>query len=106
MHNNPKAYIMHLVAKPTRKHLDIDSMLALLEKQKGLCAITGVEMTFIKRKDGVKIHTNLSIDQISAGKGYSLDNIQFVCAVVNIMKTTLSMNDLKWWCDKVVKGGK
>ena len=44
--------------------------------------------------------------EISAGKGYSLDNIQFVCAVVNIMKTTLSMNDLKWWCDRVVKGGK
>lgn len=97
---------MHLISKPYRKHLTIDHMMSLLERQNGLCAITGIEMSFIKRKDGVKVHTNLSIDQIEAGKGYGTDNIQFVCAVVNIMKTTLSVNDFRWWCTKVVEGGK
>jgi len=106
LNGNPRRYIMHLICKPGRKHLAIESMLELLEKQNGLCAITGLEMSFTKRRDGIKVHTNLSIDQIEAGKGYSIDNIQFVCAVINVMKTTLSVQDFRRWCTKVVEGGK
>lgn len=79
-------------------------MLDLYHKQKGKCAITGQDLTFIKKTDGKKIHTNLSIDRIDSSKGYDLNNIQYVCAIVNVMKSILSIEELQWWCQKVIQG--
>lgn len=51
------------------------------------------------------MHTNLSIDRIDPSKGYEIGNIQLVCAIVNIMKSTLSISELQWWCKRIVEGG-
>lgn len=102
LNDNPRGYILLLIAKPDRKHLCVDDLLAMLAKQRGCCAVTGVPLTFIKRTDGVKQHTNLSIDRIESAQGYELGNIQLVCAVVNVMKTTLTMDEFRWWCARVL----
>jgi hypothetical protein len=103
MNENPEAYLRHLVAKPERKHLGIEYVMGILAQQNGRCAISGVELTFIKRTDGVKQHTNASIDRIDSGKGYEVGNVQLVCAIVNIMKSTMTTNQLVAWCELIVE---
>ena len=94
---------MHLIKKPGRKHLLIEQMLELLEKQNGLCAISKVPLTCIKIPNNDKVLTNLSIDRVDSSRGYELDNIQLVCAIVNIMKSNLSMTEFNWWIKEIAK---
>jgi hypothetical protein len=47
-----------------------------------------------------------SLDRIDSTKGYSKDNIQIVCAQVNLMKHELTINELKFWCEKILEGTK
>lgn len=101
MHNNPEKYIKHLMQKPERKHIPLEYVLDLLKTQNGKCALSGITMTFEKKVGAPKVHTNLSIDRIDSCKGYEIGNIQLTCAVVNIMKTTLSSDELRWWCSKI-----
>ena len=102
MDGNPEKYIAHLLLKKERRDtLPIEYVLELLESQKGKCALSGIKMTFDKKVGADKVHTNLSIDQIKAGEGYTIGNVQLVCAIVNIMKSTLSTDELRWWCDKI-----
>lgn len=105
LNGNAEAYIRHLCAKPGRKGLAA-YMLEMYHKQQGLCAITGVPMTFVKEVGAAKCHTNLSIDQITASGGYVKGNIQLVCAVVNTMKWTLTETELRWWCERILSGSK
>lgn len=106
MNGNPEKYIKHLLQKPERKHLEVNQILSLLEKQGGKCALSGVDMTFTKIAGQPKVHTNLSIDRIDSSIGYEIDNIQLVTSVVNIMKTTLSVEELQWWCGKIIDNSK
>lgn len=56
----------------------------LYEQQGGICALSGLKM------GGESKHAHRpSIDRIDSTKGYSGDNVQFVCSVVNMMKNKL-----------------
>lgn len=101
MNNVPEKYIQHMLYKKERSAISKEYILELLEKQNGKCAISGIEMTFIKIPGHPKVHTNLSIDRIDSSKGYEVGNVHLVCAIVNIMKNTLSLEELKWWCTKI-----
>ena len=105
LNNNPEAYIKHLLYRKDRSKLSLEYILDLYNLQNGKCALSGVELTFIKVNDGIKIHTNLSIDRIDSNLGYQIGNIQLVCAIVNIMKSTLSSSEFIWWCKRVTSGG-
>jgi len=70
-------------------------------KQNGLCAITKEKLTNIAGKGKVK--TNISIDRIDSNIPYTLDNIQLVCYIVNIMKNIFTEAELKEWCYKIYK---
>lgn len=76
---------------------DIDE---LYKKQNGKCAITEVEMTYsyiTERKEGdshIINKTNMSIDRIHNMKGYTKNNIQLVCAVVNRIKHEMNLFEL------------
>jgi len=74
-------------------------------EQQGMCAITGKQLTTIVdlKNKYTRPHTNASIDRINPSLGYTLDNIQLVCYIVNIMKHNMSMKQLKYWCRKVLK---
>lgn len=104
LNGNFKAYIMQLICKKGRENLTIEFMLDLLESQKGLCAVSEIPLTCIKIPNSKRVHTNLSIDRIDSTKGYELDNIQLVCAIVNVMKSNLSMTEFKWWI-QAIQGG-
>lgn len=102
MDGNPEKYLKHLLQKPERKHLDLRDILALLEQQGGKCALSGVRLTFEKKVGSPKVHTNCSVDRIDSSVGYEIGNIQLVAAIVNIMKSTLSNEELREWCSAIV----
>lgn len=76
-------------------------LLELYNKQKGKCAITGIDMTY-EAGSGKKYNT-ISLDRIDSSKGYVKDNIQFVCYMVNVMKLNQSMEDFLFLCKQVVE---
>ncbi|BBU72779.1 hypothetical protein HWB19_gp133 [Cronobacter phage vB_CsaP_009] len=102
LNGNKEAYISLLLKKKDRSGLSLDYILKLYDDQKGMCALSGKEMTFIKIPNSDKVHTNLSIDRIDSSKPYEEGNIQLVCAVTNVMKTTLTMSELYDWCNSIV----
>lgn len=101
LNGNVEAYISLLLKKKDRQNLSLSYVLDLYHNQKGLCALSGREMTFIKKVDSPKVHTNLSIDRIDSSLPYQEGNIQLVCAVTNIMKTTLTMEEMYEWCTSI-----
>lgn len=76
---------------------DIDT---LYKKQNGLCAITGISLThdYMKERTEDDSHIinkhNMSIDRINNNKGYTPDNIQLVCAIINRLKHTMNSFEL------------
>jgi len=75
-----------------------DDIKDLYKKQDGLCVLTGIKMTHLAYQTNVnnrKINNyNISIDRINSSKGYTKDNVQLVCAAVNIMKSDLTEDEL------------
>ena len=83
-------------------------MKSQLEKQNGRCIITGLLMTNICYQNSVndrhKINKwNISVDRIDSNKGYTIDNIQLICNVVNRMKSDLTDNELLLLCNNIYK---
>lgn len=81
--------------------LDTEYLLYLWNKQKGECALTGIQMTY-KFYEG-RVNTNLSIDRIDSSKGYTRDNVQLVIMAANQMKNDLTLDELIDMCKKVIK---
>jgi hypothetical protein len=54
-------------------------------------------LTFIKDGTG-NHHTNISIDRFNNDLGYVKENIKLVCHVINMMKYTLSLEEVLYWC--------
>ena len=81
--------------------LSKDDLLGLYLEQQGLCAMTGVEMT-CNIASAPRMELQASVDRIDSNGNYTLDNIQIVCAVVNVMKTVLPQSRFVDWCRKVV----
>lgn len=75
-------------------------ILDLWNKQNGLCAISKIPMTY--EIDAGRVYTNISIDQIEQGKGYTEDNVQLVCMAVNQLKSDWDMNTVKYICKMVI----
>ncbi len=84
--------------------LDIEYCIDLLNNQNHKCAISGVGMTTITGEGSV--NTNISIDRIDSALGYIKGNVQFVCRIVNIMKTNLNSDDFLEWCKTIVNNNK
>lgn len=78
-------------------------------KQNGICALTGVTMTWEYSSDdnndffsAIKYPYNISPDRINSKKGYTLDNLQFVCNRINAMKNNMETSEFIDFCKKVV----
>jgi len=101
---SPRSFMLHLTGYKRlnrRNDLTIDYLDTLYYQQEGLCAITGRMMTHIVGKG--KVTTNISIDRIDSDSGYSTDNVQLVCHDVNIMKSTLTMDQLYSLCEEILE---
>lgn len=81
--------------------IDIDYLKELWNKQEGKCALSKINMTNISNKG--RILTNLSIDRIDSKLGYIKNNIQFVCMAVNQMKSDLTLDELYFLCESILK---
>lgn len=95
-------FLSHLIQLSTydRRELTKEFLLELYHTQGGLCAITGQPMTHIRGQG--KVNTNISIDRINSAIGYTQENVQLVCRIVNIMKQDMTQNELKFWCEKIL----
>lgn len=82
--------------------IDADHIFELWENQEGRCALSGVFMTHHKDGGGHK-EFNASLDRINPDLGYIHGNVQLVAYRVNIMKHTLSEDQLYWWVKNLVE---
>lgn len=65
------------------------------EKQKGCCAYTGYPMVHPYENQGKPLTPYVaSIDRIDSSKGYTKDNIELVCVVMNYAKNRFSKQDI------------
>jgi len=81
--------------------LVVEDLREIFEKQQGLCALSGVVMTFHPEADQSR-GTNASIDRIDSTQGYSRDNVRLVCSRVNLMRGNQCDGDFYWWAKTVV----
>ena len=65
----------------------------LYYKQEGKCALSGEKITSIVLEDNGINDYNLSIDRKDSSKSYTIDNIQLVGAIINIMKNDIDEKD-------------
>lgn len=79
-----------------RKGITTQDLLAILEEQKGLCAISGIKLT---HEHGSPY--NASLDRIEAGGLYTKENIQLVCSCVNIWRKNLPLELFIDICKKI-----
>ena len=85
--------------------IDKNDVIQLYKTQKGICALSGEEMTYIyepgtKRRNPKHIY-NISVDRIDPGKNYTMDNIQLVCNRINTIKWDLDQDVFIDLCKKV-----
>lgn len=82
-------------------YIDLQYLHELWDKQKGLCALSGMPMTYYF--DSGRVPTNLSVDRIDSSLGYIKGNIQLVCMAVNQMKSDLTVEQLKYFCKSILE---
>lgn len=86
--------------KPWDCTIDKHDIIELYHEQRGLCAITGVEMEMAY---GVgRCDRHMSLDRINNDRGYEPGNIRLVCDRVNIMRGNLSDYELAHWCQAII----
>jgi len=102
---SPRNFLKALaVKKSERRNLSIDFLESLYNSQKGLCAVSGVQMTYLCGQG--KVDTNISLDRINSDLGYEEGNIQLVCKRVNILKFDRDLTDLLMWCKTILAHNK
>ena len=83
----------------------VDFLLQLFEEQKGLCAISGMPMTWGHEgqhgNSGNRRGTNISIDRIDSDLMYNPENVRLVCDRVNKIKSNMDDTDLYFWCAQI-----
>jgi hypothetical protein len=75
--------------KGTLFELTLETVCDQWQKQRGICALTGLQMTCVGRKRmkfGDYDYRQVSIDRTDSKKGYAPSNIQLVCAWINRVK--------------------
>lgn len=65
--------------------ITLSDLLDLWGKQQGLCAYTKLPLQIEANKFDL-----VSLDRIDSSKGYVVDNIQLVCAGINVMKMDMT----------------
>jgi hypothetical protein len=92
-------------AKKKKLDLDIDQdfLLQLLKTSGYKCAVTGLEMNLISTGRKKTNPYKCSLDRIDSDKGYTKDNVRFVCWAVNQMKAERTDEEFKFWVETLYK---
>lgn len=104
--SSARNYIVNILHHASQRkkgeyNLDLPFLMELYEKQNGNCAISGRKMTYITGKG--RIATNISLDRIDNTKGYIKGNVHLVCLCVNVMKSTMTTEELLFWCSDILE---
>lgn len=97
-------------ARSRAKRLNIEFNLTeeyikyLWDKQNGLCALSGIPMTY--QYENGPIETNASVDRIDSSEGYIIGNVQLTCWAVNRMKGQMDNEHLLYFCKNIVENNK
>jgi hypothetical protein len=76
-------------------NLSEDFIKDLLEnKQDNKCNITNINIKLNQKNTSSTLHESASLDRIKSDKGYTEDNVQWVCLGINYMKLDYSDDDL------------
>jgi hypothetical protein len=106
---NWEYYFKTNLTRKDRSALSVEFLTSLLEKQEGVCAISGVTLTCIVAPGAGPNNTNASIDRIIPGSDgglYEPTNVRLVCGIVNKMRGTMSDEELKYWCSQIIENKK
>jgi len=99
----PRDYFSRVKYHADKSNRDCDITIKylweLFLKQKGKCALSGMELKFPQKHRDIK--SNASLDRIDSKKGYVKDNIQWVDKKVNGMKSNMEEQEFIGWCKKV-----
>jgi hypothetical protein len=71
--------------------IDQDHLMGLYDQQEGLCALSGVRMTWAT---GRWSPTSISMDRIDNNSGYIAGNVRLVCVAVNAFRGTMNDQEL------------
>lgn len=98
-------YFRQVVCNAKKRGIKVDVTLdyitKLFNKQNGLCAYSGVPLTFYIKN--VCDDTTASLDRIDSTKGYVKGNVQWVHKMVNHIKREISEEKFLFWCAAVAK---
>ena len=92
---------------PIPFNMTLQEWIDVYNKQEELCAESGIKMLYnltenYKNNELAKPNLyNISPDQIVPGKGYTKDNLQFVCAIINQMKSDLPIETFRHICGEI-----
>lgn len=109
----PRGHFCHLLSsmktRSKKKNyefdLDIDDLIRIWEKQKGLCAYSGIKMTFGSHHDR---WWTCSVERRNVMIGYTIDNTSLICYEFNTCDNTAKAKDAhsvtgttSWTRDKI-----
>lgn len=101
MHGNSRnkkgEFSWHLRKIKQREHdhdLDENFLQELWDKQKGHCAISGLQLKIKDYKEKNSM-TTASLDRIDSSRGYCRDNVQWTCYAINLAKNDFDNEDVK-----------
>lgn len=69
--------------RPTVNPITTDEVMAIWRAQEGMCAASGIVMTWGR---GRLMPSSVSIDRIDSSRGYEKDNVRLVCYQVNTFR--------------------
>jgi hypothetical protein len=79
---------------------------SIFELQQGLCAITRLPLELPLGTKGFRLKglfNAASLDRIDSSKGYIINNVQFLCAGVNYMKSNWTDDYIRLWLNEISK---
>lgn len=83
----------------------VEDLFNIYRKQKGLCAITGLPMTW--GNEGTHANsterrgTNISVDKIDPHGIYEPNNVRLTCERANKIKSNMTDNELYFWTRQI-----
>jgi hypothetical protein len=78
-----------------------ETIVKLWKKQKGKCALSGIEMTLTHGTSAAMNPTKISVDRIDNSQGYVDDNVQLILWQANAAKSVWSNQQLIELCKAV-----
>lgn len=84
--------------------LQIEDLKTIWDQQNGKCPYTGWDLQLrVSQTKSSKNMFQASLDRIDSKKGYTKDNVHFVCLIANYAKHTFDERDMIAFCNAVAQ---